>query len=30
LGLTFAIVQIAIIGFLRFSLTGTMNGFPGL
>lgn len=30
LGITLAIIQITVIGFLRYSLTGTMTGFPGL
>ncbi len=30
IGLTLAIVQIGVIGIVRFSLTGTMTGFPGL
>ena len=29
-GFTLAIVQIGVISILRFSLTGTMTGFPGL
>jgi uncharacterized membrane protein len=29
-GLALAILQVALISFVRFSLTGTMTGFPGL
>jgi hypothetical protein len=30
IGLALTIVEIAAVSFLRFSLTGTMTGFPGL
>ena len=30
IGLTIAIVQVALISFLRFTITGTMTGFPGI
>jgi hypothetical protein len=30
IGLVFALVQIGIVSYLRFSLTGTMTGLPGL
>jgi hypothetical protein len=30
LGATLAIVEIAMISFARWQLTGTMTGFPGL
>jgi uncharacterized membrane protein len=30
IGLVVAVIQVAIIGFLRYSLTGTMTGMPGL
>lgn len=30
IGFTLAIVQIGVIGIVRFTLTGTMTGFPGL
>jgi hypothetical protein len=30
LGLTLALIEIALVSFFRFNLTGTMTGFPGL
>jgi uncharacterized membrane protein len=30
IGLLLAILQVAIISFVRYSVTGTMNGFPGI
>jgi len=30
IGLLFAIIEISAVSLLRFNLTGTMTGFPGL
>jgi hypothetical protein len=30
IGLVLAVIQVALISFVRYSATGTMTGFPGL
>jgi Mg/Co/Ni transporter MgtE len=30
IGLVLAIVEIAVVSYLRYNLTGTMTGFPGI